>query len=75
MKTLTGQVVSTGMNKTAVVQIERAVMHPLYKKSMRRSKRFKVHREGIDVAVGDMVKIASTRPISKEKHFRIVEKL
>lgn len=75
MKTLTGQVVSTGMNKTAIVQIERAVIHPLYKKSMRRSKRLKVHIEGIDIAVGDTVKIAATRPISKEKHFRVVEKL
>lgn len=75
MSTLTGNVVSCGMNKTAVIEIERVVVHWLYKKGMRRTKRIKAHVEGIDIAVGDTVKIEATRPISKEKHFRVLEKV
>lgn len=75
MKALTGTIVSTGMNKTAVVEVPRVVMHRLYKKSMRRTKRLKAHMQHMTVAVGDKVKIVETRPISKEKHFRIIEKL
>lgn len=68
----TGKVVSTKMQKTAVVSVERIVTHPLYKKRTRRSKNYKAH-DDIGVSVGDIVKIVSTRPISKDKHFKIVE--
>ncbi|OGY24183.1 MAG: 30S ribosomal protein S17 [Candidatus Woykebacteria bacterium RBG_13_40_15] len=67
-----GRVTSINMQKTAMVEIERFVTHPLYKKRIRRSSKFKVHDE-IGVKPGDKVKIATTRPISKDKHFRIVE--
>lgn len=75
MKTLTGTIVSTAMNKTVVVEIGRVVVHPMYKKSMHRTRRLKAHVEGVTVAVGDTVKIMATRPISKEKHFKVIEKV
>ena len=71
---LIGKVISAKMSKTAVVLVERLVVHPLYKKRTRRSKKYKVHDE-IGVEVGDKVKIESTPPISKEKHFNVVEVL
>jgi small subunit ribosomal protein S17 len=67
-----GKVIKVNMQKTAVVSIERFVIHPLYKKRMRRYSKFKVHDE-IGVKIGDKVRITTTRPISKEKHFKIVE--
>ena len=69
MKTLTGKVVSTKMNKTVIVEVDRERFHPLYKKIMHRSKRFKVHTENNDLKIGDQVMIKECRPISKEKHF------
>ena len=69
---LKGKVISTKMQKTAVVSVERFVTHPIYKKRTKQSKNYKVHDE-IGVSVGDFVKIAATRPISKDKHFRITE--
>ncbi len=68
-----GKVVSNKMNKTIVVEIERLMMHPLYKKSVRRNKRFKSHDERDECSIGDIVKIEETRPLSKEKRFRLVE--
>ena len=70
---LIGKVVSTKMQKTAVVVVKREKPHPLYKKIVRKTKRFKVHNENIEVKVGDKVRIEETRPISKEKHFRVLE--
>lgn len=67
-----GKVVKANMQKTAVVSIGRFITHPLYKKRMRRDSKFKVHDE-IGVKIGDKVRITTTRPISKEKHFKIVE--
>ena len=59
------------MNKTAVVAVERFISHPLYKKRIKKVKKFKAHDE-IGVSVGEKVKISSVKPISKEKHFKIV---
>ena len=71
-KELIGKVVSDKMEKSAVVEVERFKMHPLYKKRFRRTKKYTVHDE-IGVKVGDLVKIRETRPISKTKRFKIVE--
>lgn len=68
-----GKVVSTKMDKTIVVEFERLMMHSLYKKSVRRSKRVKSHDEKNECSVGDIVKIEETRPLSKEKRYRLVE--
>ena len=65
-----GKVVSTKMNKTAVVAVERFISHPLYKKRIKKVKKFKAHDE-IGVSVGEKVQISSVKPISKEKHFKI----
>ena len=66
-----GKVVSTKMNKTAVVAVERFISHPLYKKRIKKVKKFKAHDE-IGVSIGEKVQISSVRPISKEKYFKIV---
>jgi small subunit ribosomal protein S17 len=68
-----GKVVSDKMDKTVVVVVERLVAHPLYKRRIRRSKRFKAHDERNECRVGDIVRIEETRPLSKEKHWRVVE--
>lgn len=69
----TGKVVSTGMTGVVVVEVTRKTPHPLYKKLMKRSKRFKVAVNGKTVAVGDTVSIKETRPISKDTHFALFE--
>jgi small subunit ribosomal protein S17 len=66
-----GLVVSNKMQKTVVVLVERRVRHPLYGKTIRRSNRFKAHDE-IGCGIGDTVEIMETRPISKDKRWRIV---
>lgn len=71
MKTLAGKVVSVKMNNTIVVEVGRQNVHPLYKKIMHRTKRFKVHSEKKDIKIGDMVKIVECKPLSKEKHHKI----
>jgi small subunit ribosomal protein S17 len=73
VKTKTGRVVSTKMQKTVVVAVESLKPHPLYKHTLRRTKRFKAHDEHNDCREGDVVKIAETRPLSKEKRWRVVE--
>jgi len=70
---LTGKVVSTKMDKTIIVKIERKLMHPLYKKSVIRSKRFKSHDEKNQCSLGDIVEIEETRPLSKDKRFRLIK--
>jgi len=72
-KTRTGIVVSDKMDKTIVVQIERKSRHPLYAKTVKRTKKFKVHDEQNAAKVGDKVLIAETRPLSKDKRWRLVE--
>lgn len=71
-KRFTGTVVSTRMKDTAVVEVSRYIKHPKYGKYLSRSKRYKAHDVGNVHAVGDTVTIEECRPISKEKHFRIV---
>jgi small subunit ribosomal protein S17 len=72
-KTRTGTVVSNKMEKTVVVAVERLVQHSLYSKSVRQTEKFKAHDENNESSVGDKVKIMETRPISKDKRWRVVE--
>lgn len=68
-----GRVVSNKMNKTVVVEIERSVIHPLYRKVLKRVTKFKAHDEDDVCKIGDRVRMVETRPISKNKHMRVVE--
>jgi small subunit ribosomal protein S17 len=68
-----GVVVSDKMQKTIVVKVTSLVKHPRYKRVIRKYKKFKVHDEKNIAHVGDIVRIQETRPISKEKYFRLVE--
>jgi small subunit ribosomal protein S17 len=72
-KTRTGLVVSDKMQKTVVVAIERRVPHPVYGKMVTRTKKFKAHDEENSAKVGDRVRIMETRPLSKDKRWRVVE--
>jgi len=72
-KTFEGKVVSIKMQNTVVVEVFRRKPHPLYKRLLKRSKKYKVETGGLSVSVGDKVKILETRPISKGKHFKIME--
>ncbi|WXJ83170.1 30S ribosomal protein S17 [Moorella humiferrea] len=72
-KTRIGSVVSDKMDKTVVVAVESRVRHPLLGKSIRRTKKFKAHDEKNECRVGDKVLIMETRPLSKEKRWRVVE--
>lgn len=71
--TRTGKVVSDKMEKTIVVEIQRFVQHPLYKKGVTHTAKFKAHDENNEAHIGDTVKIVQTRPISKDKRWRLVE--
>lgn len=72
-KVRVGQVVSDKMQKTVVVVVERVVPHPLYGRRMRRTSRLKAHDERNECRIGDTVKVVETRPLSKDKHWRVVE--
>ena len=72
-KTRVGTVVSDKMDKTVVVAIRDSVKRPLYKKIIKRTVRFKVHDENNECRVGDKVMIMETRPLSKDKNWRLVE--
>ncbi|MBQ8108845.1 MAG: 30S ribosomal protein S17 [Clostridia bacterium] len=72
-KTRIGVVVSDKMDKTIVVAIRTRVKHPLYGKIMNRTNKIKVHDEENQCGIGDTVKIMETRPLSKDKHWRLVE--
>jgi len=72
-KLLRGKVVSNKMNKTITVQVERVKRHPLYHKTLRVRRKFHAHDEANEARVGDMVEIASTRPLSKLKRWRLVQ--
>jgi small subunit ribosomal protein S17 len=61
------------MNKTAVVQVERTFQHPFYKKVVRTTQKFKAHDEKNECAIGDLVEIMETRPVSRDKKWRIVK--
>lgn len=70
-----GVVVSDKMNKTVVVAVESLVTHPMYGRRIRRTKRYKAHDEDNRCRVGDRVRIEETRPLSKDKNWRVVEVL
>ncbi len=72
-KTRIGVVVSDKMDKTIVVAIKTKVRHPLYGKMVNRTRKFKAHDENNECGIGDTVKIMETRPISKDKRWRLVE--
>ncbi|MDE5990265.1 MAG: 30S ribosomal protein S17 [Clostridia bacterium] len=72
-KTRVGVVVSDKMDKTVVVAIKERVKHPLYGKIVNRTKTFKAHDEQNECGIGDTVRIVETRPLSKEKRWRVVE--
>jgi small subunit ribosomal protein S17 len=72
-KALVGDVVSDKMDKTIVVRVESVARHPVYKKAVRRHRRFKAHDERNECKVGDRVRIMETRPLSREKRWRVVE--
>lgn len=72
-KTRTGKVTSDKMDKTIVVAIEEHVKHPLYGKVVKRTYKLKAHDENNECKIGDTVKVMETRPLSKDKRFRLVE--
>lgn len=72
-KVRVGVVVSDKMDKTVVVEIKTKVVHPIYGKTINRSKRLKVHDEENQCGVGDTIRVMETRPLSKDKHWRLVE--
>ncbi len=72
-KTRTGKVVSDKMDKTITVAVEDHVRHPLYNKIVKKTYKLKAHDETNDAKVGDTVKVMETRPLSKDKRWRLVE--
>ena len=72
-KTRTGKVVSDKMDKTIVVAVEDHVKHPLYSKIVKRTYKLKAHDENNECKIGDTVKVMETRPLSKDKRWRLVE--
>lgn len=72
-KTRTGKVLSNKMDKTIVVAIEDSIQHPLYKKVIKRTYKLKAHDENNECNIGDKVTVMETRPLSKDKRWRLVE--
>ncbi|MGH2356799.1 MAG: 30S ribosomal protein S17 [Candidatus Limnocylindria bacterium] len=72
-RTKVGRVVSDRMDKTVVVSVERLRRHPIYKRVVRLSSKFKAHDEANDARVGDTVRIEESRPLSRDKRWRVVE--
>ena len=72
-KTRLGRIVSDKMDKTVVVAVETTRHHPLYKKTLKKIAKYKVHDENNECRVGDMVRIAETRPLSRHKRWRVAE--
>ncbi|MGN1096327.1 MAG: 30S ribosomal protein S17 [Christensenellales bacterium] len=72
-KTRVGVVISNKMDKTVVVAIKERINHPLYKKTVNRTKKLKAHDEKNECGIGDKVMVAETRPLSKDKHWRLVQ--
>jgi small subunit ribosomal protein S17 len=68
-----GKVISDKMDKTIVVAIERLVQHPLYKKSIKKTVKFKAHDENNESHIGDIVEVMETRPLSKDKRWRVTK--
>ncbi len=74
-KTRVGEVVSNKMDKTIVVAVATSVKHPLYKKILKRTYKLKAHDENNECNIGDKVRVMETRPLSKDKRWRLVEVL
>jgi small subunit ribosomal protein S17 len=74
-KIFTGEVVSTRLTKTVIVAVSSTYRHPLYRKAVRTTRRFSAHNESLELSVGDKVRIRETKPISKTKHFIVIEKI
>ncbi|MEA1997090.1 MAG: 30S ribosomal protein S17 [Gemmatimonadota bacterium] len=74
-KTRVGVVMSDKMDKTIVVRVDRQIKHPIYGKAIRRSKKYKAHDEKNECRQGSMVRIMETKPLSKDKRWRVVEVL
>lgn len=72
---LTGKIISTKMQKTVTVLVEKKFRHPIYKKVITKHKKFKAHNENLKLKNGDTVSIKETRPISKEKNFIVDKKI
>ncbi|MCS6802379.1 MAG: 30S ribosomal protein S17 [Chloroflexota bacterium] len=72
-RTLIGTVVSDKMDKTVVVAVERLKRHPLYRRTIRRTKKYKAHDEKNECRLGDVVKMVESRPLSKEKRWRVIQ--
>lgn len=72
-KTRVGRVTSSAMDKTVVIAVERMETHPFYGRRLRRTKKFKAHDENNECGVGDLVRIAETRPLSKDKNWMVVD--
>ena len=72
-KVRVGRVVSNRMNKTVVVRVERTFRHPLYGKIIKRAKRFKAHDPKNECQIGDRVEIVETRPLSRDKRWRVTQ--
>ena len=73
IRTLQGRVVSDKMEKSIVVAIERIVKHPIYGKFIKRTTKLHVHDENNECGIGDIVRVMETRPLSKDKRWRVVE--
>ena len=71
-KTMTGVVVSNKMDKTVVIKVERRFAHPVFKKVVKTTKKYKVHDEKNECMEGDFIRIQETRPLSKEKRWRLL---
>jgi small subunit ribosomal protein S17 len=72
-KTKVGVVVSDKMDKTCVIKVERVLRHPLYQRIVRKSEKIKVHDENNECRVGDRIKVMETRPLSRDKRWRLME--
>lgn len=72
-KTLIGKIISLKMNNTVVIEVTRRVAHPLYRKLLKKSSKFKADVNGHSLNLGDSVKIVSIKPMSKEKYFKVLE--
>jgi small subunit ribosomal protein S17 len=73
MKTLSGKIVSLKMTKTAIVEVTRYRRHPLYRKLLKSSKRYKADKGDLELEIGNNVKIVETKPLSKNKNFKVTE--
>ena len=72
-KVLFGTVVSARMEKSAVVKVQRTIQHPLYKRTMKQTKKYKIHDEANECRVGDRIRLIECRPISKDKCWRLLD--